>query len=168
MIEFLFKNYKGQIISIDLLIGIVIFLIVVIFSVSYWQTSLFNVRESLDRIDVQRLATQISDNLVKSPGIPDNWETSPTNARAIGLANHSHILETRKVANLTALNYSTLLTRFGLEGANFFFQLTDQAKNNITSAGLLLTSNATQAAVVERNVIYNQRPAYLTFIVWRN
>ena len=80
-------NKKGQTIMIDLMIAIVVFVIAVFFLFNMYEDNKKNIIEQQTMVDLQEKASQVSDVLVRSGGIPENWETlSLSDVNVIGLA----------------------------------------------------------------------------------
>jgi hypothetical protein len=92
---------KGQVFSGELLIAYVIFTMVLIMVVYLWSNVVEDILESEDIYDLESTAMDMSEKLMKTPGVPVDWNRS--NVDDIGLANTSRNLEEDKVTDFLYL-----------------------------------------------------------------
>ena len=86
----MYRRHKGQALSPDFLFSMSIFLVLVALSTVLW-TSTYAKGSSAKGIEELSLkAVDISESLVRSPGVPTDW-TNET-ASIIGLAEEDHLL----------------------------------------------------------------------------
>jgi hypothetical protein len=94
---------KGQIWSIDLIAGIIIFLIVIAVYFTF-VNNIYNMNDKqFDRVYSEALI--LSDTLL-AEGIPTDWIVN--NTQEIGLTNGKQRLDIHKVTNASAIDYSRL------------------------------------------------------------
>ncbi len=157
------KGKRGQVWSLDLITSIVIFLMVLMPLFFLWN---YVNRQNDQQIlfdEAENLALSVSDSLVRTRGIPEDWNTSSVNT--IGLATEENVLDVAKVSYFLTMGGSeynrtrTILTG----GYDFFFNLTDL---NGTNYGVVGSKPDDKTLVpVERYCLYNDRIAKLEFAI---
>ncbi len=125
---------KGQIFTIDFMISVAIFIIVLITIISTWYYIDTHIKEIESRRDMHSISLSISDALVRSPGHPTEWNT--TNVQSIGLAKEEYVLDVRKSMSLMNLDYDTARSIMRLGNYHVFIYLTDINGHNV-STGVL-------------------------------
>lgn len=88
-------NRRGQVFSGELLLAYVIFTMVLVLVAYVWSSVVGDILESEGIYDIENTGMDVSEELMKTPGIPEKWNTS--NVDAIGLVNTSRNLDERKV-----------------------------------------------------------------------
>lgn len=88
---------KGQIITTEFMLVGSILVILLIASLSFWYIGTTRFQENVDRTEVQLMALDISDQLVKSEGFPGDWNDDPTTTASLGLAIYERELDQSKV-----------------------------------------------------------------------
>ncbi len=68
---------------------------------------------------MESFAVTFSDNLLKSSGVPYNWNS--TNFSTIGLVSSQNILVPSKVSNFTNMSYDLLKQTFGIDYEFYFY-----------------------------------------------
>lgn len=133
------RNKKGQMQSIDAVLALASFAILLIFMINIWadlrQQSQYSV--SISRLETA--ANAIADELVNSPGTPYSWETNPSSALSLGLASSPGVLSLAKVSNFSSLTYGSAKTLLGVD-KNFYVVVS----NNSWSALYTLGNSAAQ------------------------
>ncbi len=112
-------SHKAQSSSIDLLVSFLVFIIVFIFILQFWSVSIKSTQSNTRRTDMESFAVSFSDNLLKSNGVPYNWNN--TNFNTIGLVSSQNILIPSKVSNFTSMSYDTLKQTFGIDYEFYFY-----------------------------------------------
>ena len=77
---------KAQTFSIDMAIGISLFLVAFGVVVSVWTSTMDKTHSSETVYEMEWMSTSVLDQLMRSPGIPKDWYTDPTGVAVIGLA----------------------------------------------------------------------------------
>ncbi|MEK6957978.1 MAG: hypothetical protein AABW99_03300 [archaeon] len=146
-------NQKGQAVLLDFAMALFLFMIMWIFI-----TSEFNVREAEairanDFGTMRARADYLLEGLVKTRGIPENWETlTLEDASSFGLAKTDRALSEAKLAAFSnfSSDYEGLRERLPLEEYDFFFEFSGIDDVNV---GLEPQGNADKV-VVQRIVTY--------------
>jgi len=139
----------------DLIISIVIFLTVLLPLFFVWSYINSQNQQQMLFDDTENLAFSVSDSLIRTKGMPDDWNSS--NVNSIGLASQENVLNSTKVGYFLAMGNSDYnKTRAILTGRyDFFFNLTDI---NGTSYGTIGDKPENRMVVpVERYCVYNER-----------
>jgi uncharacterized protein (UPF0333 family) len=148
-------NKKGQVWSLDFVTSLVIFFLVLVPLFFVWNYVNVQNMEQRTLNDIQMLALSVSDSLIRTRGIPENWNSS--NVNVIGLADEENVLNSTKVSHLMDMgNNEYELTKNILTGKyDFFFGITDL---NGTQYGTIGSKPADRTVVpVERYCLYNER-----------
>ncbi len=108
-------SMKAQAISLDLVAGLAIMLLLLSYYFVLWDTftEQYDAAFRKDSADVALIS--ISDQLVSSPGCPENWTLDPDNAPCIGLASTPNVLDREKVDAFSNLSYAYAKRAFGLD-----------------------------------------------------
>ncbi len=152
---------KGQVWSLDFITSVVAFLIVLIPLFFIWSYLNIQNQQQILFDEVETLTLSISDALVRTKGLPLDWNT--TNVDMIGLASQENILNATKVSyflNMGNNDYNR--TRAILTGGyDFFFNLTDI---NGSSYGTIGSKPPNRMTVpIERYCLQRQRIVKLEF-----
>ncbi|MBN2122329.1 hypothetical protein JW721_04735 [Candidatus Micrarchaeota archaeon] len=126
---------KGQINSIDFMIAVLIFAVILVFLIGFWFLNMAELSEMMGRDRLDSTSIAVSDMLIKTPGVPENWEDGPSDVWAIGLATTQNVLSKEKVANFTALDYNESREIMGLDG-DYYFYIEDLDGNRLHEAGV--------------------------------
>jgi len=126
---------KGQINTLDFLIAILVYTVLLIFIIGFWFVSLAEIEGMVMRDRIDSVAITISDMLLKTPGVPDNWEENSSNAGAIGLVWGQNVLDGEKLSNFTALDYNVSRELLGVDG-DFYFYVEDLDGNRLHECGV--------------------------------
>ncbi|MEM2955004.1 MAG: hypothetical protein QW625_03600 [Candidatus Nanoarchaeia archaeon] len=159
----IFNYSKGQVWSLDFITSLIIFLfafLVVFFIFSYLnaqsaQQAFFN--------DIESLSLSISDILVRTKGIPEDW--NETNVIAIGLASEENALNETKISYFFSMaNSDYERTKAILTGGyDFYFSLTDINGTSYGSIGS--KENVSFVVPIERYCLYKNRVVKLEFAI---
>lgn len=123
----MFKN-KGQVWYYDLFFGIVIFILV--FSIFMKSATNINDSEGETSKNLENSGKLFS-NILLSEGYPNNWNSS--SVVQIGLLTDERI-DSRKLANLSSMNYTTVKNLFRLREDYYFWF--ENASGTITINGI--------------------------------
>ena len=125
---------RGQAQSLDALVALISFALLMVFVLSIWADISKQAEQSVSISRLESTAIAVSDQLVQSPGVPYNWETSPLSVVSVGLASSPGVLSQAKLANLSALNYSSARTALGVD-RNFYVVVSDTNWSSLYSLG---------------------------------
>ncbi|MBU0456954.1 MAG: hypothetical protein ABH824_02605 [Nanoarchaeota archaeon] len=162
------KSKQGQLFSLDLVISLVAFIIVIFFVLSLWNLYLTRLGENINSEEMQLLAFQITDMLIKSPGDPNNWQDDPDNVTVIGLHLNPGYLDEDKLNTFLSLDYDQVKENFNIERFEFNFNILDLDGNIINSTGSSVNESASQAISTNRFVFIGNETRQLSFTLWRS
>jgi len=116
---------RGQAWSMDFVTSLVIFFLVLIPLLFIWNYVNIQSAEQRTLDEIEMLALTVSDSLIRTKGVPENWNSS--NVNVIGLAEEENILDPEKVSEFLSMgNNQYSLTKSILTGKyDFFFSITD-------------------------------------------
>jgi hypothetical protein len=165
------KKNKGQVWTLDFIIGLMLFIIVVLLSISMIR----DIYPSQKKVDVYHDAIYVSDSLLDA-GYPKNWTES--DVILPGIAGNNRINET-KLALFDNLDYYRAKTLLHIESDFIFFIKNTTDTINISGCvhGYNLTTDADcnpilsdldyeDLAKIDRMVIYNSTVMVMTVYVW--
>ncbi len=127
---------KGQVLTQDFTVSIVIFSAVLVLTfqlmdISYEKKSWFETNQ----IVVQDLMRKV-DYLVRNPGVPSGWNED--NVVVVGFADSDHMLNLTKLIMFKHMDYSKQRALFGVGGDNFYIALKNSSNDIIQLDGELL------------------------------
>ena len=114
-------NHKGQLNSIDSIVSVVIFTIVLTFILTFWFVNIQDIDKTIDRNKLEYDIISISDLLLKSSGIPSNWEENYSSVQMMGLVDSQNVLNENKLSNFTSMNYTELKEALGTIYEIYFY-----------------------------------------------
>lgn len=157
------SSRKAQLGMSDLFLAVSIFVVLlgaVVFTYNHY-TVKFESRQNFNRMQLATM--QITELLVKSPGMPADWESNSSKTRIIGLAYSSRNISEEKVSRFIDMSYDESKRIFGTNN-DFHFRLADMGGSLIAEKGYNATGNT--AISMERRVLYNGENAILSFTLW--
>lgn len=127
---------KAQTISIDMVFGFFIFLLFIIVSLYIWNIYTLRYSYYVEDNEKRLVAYEVSDLLLRQPGIPGQWETMPLdNVSVLGLAWNDHNLSQEKIdAFLQQSNgsYDKIKKLLNIERFDYLFRVVDPDRSTIT------------------------------------
>lgn len=161
----LLNSKKGQLNSIDFLIAAVVFMFLLVFFVGYWYVSAGDLQNTITRNRLESLGVTITDNFVKSPGVPSNWTDNTSFIQSVGFVSSQNILAESKLENFTNLDYNISRTMLGLSTAQgFYFYVDDVDGDRRYQSGNSSTSG--QVISITRAAILNGEKVKVRLIVY--
>lgn len=133
---------KGQIISVDLIVSVVIFISVFAVCLLVSVRSLEELRDSYESSILNKKVQRISEILVRTQGLPQDW--NETSATSIGLAESEFILNYTKILRLKNMQASRVRSLLGLGEYDFFVNITNLTRQSFPE-GLTIGSEPTDA-----------------------
>ena len=152
---------NGQVWSLDFITSVLVFLVVLIPLFFVWNYVNIQNQQQILFDEVETLTLSISDSLIRTKGLPEDWNTSDVSS--IGLSSEENVLNVTKVSYfLTMGNSEYNRTRAILTGGyDFFFNLTDI---NGTAHGTIGSKPQDRMTIpIERYCLYDERIAKLEF-----
>ncbi|MBI5553699.1 MAG: hypothetical protein HY917_03055 [Candidatus Diapherotrites archaeon] len=118
---------RGQAVSYDLAMAMFIFVMVLAGIIMLWTSNLKSFETQFSFNEAQVKAFLLSDLLLKSPGVPVDWETRDLNGvTSLGLARKDRVLDSGKVLRFkdwVDSNYSEVKAKLALPTYEVFIQL---------------------------------------------
>lgn len=125
---------RGQTNAIDAVLAIVIFAIIIAVFLSFWANGTSSVKGMLQKNRLEYAALAVSDMLVKSPGLPFDWEKNVSSVQEIGLASGENALSREKLSAFANVSYADAKKLLGVD-SDFFFYVEDRNGSRIYEAG---------------------------------
>ena len=158
---------KGQLFSIDAIAALVIFLVIFVFLISLWNLYSIKLNQNVASEELHLLAFQTTDLLLKTKGMPENWELAEGNISVIGLNAYPGVLNKNKVDVFLAMDYDLAKTYFNLERFEFSFKILNLNDNVIDSLGLDSDEEAEEIVSVVSFVELEGVVRKIEFTLWR-
>jgi hypothetical protein len=114
---------KGQLFTTDYIIGVAVFLLVFGICLFTWQKVAYTMENDYFTYELKYTARRASEQLVRSPGAPANWEEDVSSLRALGLAEDYGVISRDKVDELANIEYDTLREHLGMGGKEFYMRI---------------------------------------------
>lgn len=140
---------KGQIGSLDFIIALFIFVLLIAGFVMLW--GMFSLRyiEYAHSLEDRLSAMAVSDRLLHSGGYPLNWMVVPLSAQSIGFAALPNELDWGKVSSFSSLNYTDQKRLLGID-QEFLIKIDGLDGARYATIGIDPGINASRAAEVTR------------------
>lgn len=162
---------KGQVWVTDFIISVVIFFGIIVILIFAWNNTINQNQEQIDFNIIENTALSVSDSLVRTPGIPKDWNEDTL--ISLGLAISENILNKTKVQKMLNIPDSKIKSSLGISGLEFYMELKYlngtiiELSGNPVVKGTSPASTASIVVPVERYVIYDGFPSKFVFILWR-
>ena len=148
---------------IDFMVGLMLFLVAIAFITSQFDLRLNEANKESDLETMRIKANYAVDFLVKSPGIPSNWESLPIDdLNKLGIAKTDRVMSEEKINAFSSGTYEKLRSALELNAYDFFFKFTGVDDFN---AGFQPPSNANNI-MVERIVRYKNETGVVKLNVY--
>ncbi|MFH2105778.1 MAG: hypothetical protein ABII22_00830 [Candidatus Micrarchaeota archaeon] len=144
--------------SLDFMFSTFIFLIVFMYLILLYSNYVdkYNIEEVKRALESEALSA--SEILVKTQGVPYNWEKNTSQIYSIGLANSENVLDGDKVSFISSLNYDLLKNYTGFS-RDYYLRLKTISGTTVFEKG---NSTGELSVSIIRTVIYNNSIARLT------
>ncbi|MBU0629264.1 MAG: hypothetical protein KKC75_08820 [Nanoarchaeota archaeon] len=155
---------KSQIATIDLFIALFVATALVLALIFTWNRYSEVLNDDSQYRELQIVAFQTSDLLVKFQGEPSNWEQNPDSVDTIGLASSDRNISAAKLNSFLNLPYNITSQSLGLETLNFYLQL-----NHINGTQLADYGRTPKNTIVriQRFVSYQDEKAIMEIALWK-
>lgn len=154
---------KGQVWSLDLAVSMIIFIGALASVVFAWNFMSTGTIESQEMKSLQLKSLGISDSLMRTPGIPEDWNKS--NVVVIGLVTDG-LLDRHKVEQLISMDHNKTLQLLDLGGYDFYFEISDINGTVYNNTLPVISPDAKIIVPSERYATYNGRAAKVKFVIW--
>ena len=176
---------KGQVFSGEFIIAYMIFIVVLSMVIYLWNSTTRGVLDSDIQFSLNEKATDAAEQIIRTPGSPNNWYENLSNIYSVGLANESRILLRDKVLSFTEListsnnsycegdpNYECHRNLLGLSNYEFFFNITYMNKSTVMINETMIFGgrpavNETRKVTIGRTAILENEIVHLYLTVWR-
>jgi len=165
--SFQLKNKRGQVFSVDLVVTVIAFIIIFVFLISFWNLNVLRFSERKYSDELQLLSFQTTDILIKSPGVPNNWEDNSNNISVIGLGLSLGYLDANKVNTFLGLDYDLTKEKFNIERFDYRFELLSIDGEVLNTSGANLSNNLLENIAVSRIVMIGNETRLIQFNLWR-
>ncbi len=166
-------NKKTQLIAIDLIIAVTIFVFIIVITIfPLWNIYEVKLNERVDKTKMELKSFQVADKLIKTPGIPNGWETleDEDGIISLGLAMRNKEILKEKSEKFTQLSEETIKTKLKIKEYNFYFLLKDLNNNEIGSRGSI-PQNPKTVFSIKDYVLYNdngvKQDAVMEIKIWK-
>jgi len=154
---------KAQIVIMDLFFAVFLFIVLLVSFFVRWNVYQLRFSDALMRNEVELYTLQLADQLLKSPGVPENWEDFNSTPDLIGLSSKSIIISDKKLEAFKNLGYANIVNSTNVGLYNFYFLL---VKDNVSIVEIGNYSSG-QAVNLRRNVIYKDGVANVEISLWK-
>jgi len=156
---------KGQINTVDLIVSLMIFIMVLTIGLTVWNTSYARINDLEATRNAHENAYFVTNELVKGPGAPTNWNSS--NVIQIGLADKQNVVTFSKWNELHKFANTTISAQLGVTTYNAYLVLKRTDGTIIDWVGLPTNSSTRLAAVMLSYVVFNSTVVKLEVTVWQ-
>ncbi|HLC74359.1 MAG TPA: hypothetical protein VJH88_00715 [Candidatus Nanoarchaeia archaeon] len=156
---------KAQLFSLESILSIVLFIIVILFLLSFWNLYSSRLSSQIHSEELQLQAAQVTDILVSSRGYPDAWEADPASVVIPGLMLNPGSLDEQKLNQFLALDYETLKQLLNIERFDIAFELRDVSGNVLENRGNI-SSTADEAVVFQRLMLLKNQTRQVYVALW--
>lgn len=156
---------KGQLLSIDLLASILVFSAMLLFLFNSWQANALAWDNQKAALETEQRALFQANQLVESPGFPENWSSSDVNA--IGLAARPFLLSTEKIDELASMDYNSMRKAMNLQAYDVQIEIgSDPLSPDYRLIGQSPDEN-THIVVIERKIVLGGKQDVFRFYLFR-
>jgi hypothetical protein len=158
---------KAQIWTLDFSISILIFISAMIAVLFAWNYVSSGYQENQELREMQLKVLTISDSLIRTPGLPDDWDSD--SVEVIGLAGEENVLDPLKVrefVNMSDANYSRVKALLDISLYDFYFEVEDLNGTVHENTTFPMSPSTTLVVPTERYSLYNDRIVKVRFVLW--
>jgi len=174
-------NRRGQLFSGDIAMATAVFLVSLSTAFLLWNSVSGDLERSENLRLLSKLASESIEQLVRTPGLPEDWSygmaiADPTVLKSLGLATTDRVINETKayefIQLMNSTNYDDYRHLMGLGIYHFQLNVTDLNGTAIEVRGLRFSvgeplSDYTEAVSMFRTAIYDDEIVRLTYVVWR-
>lgn len=153
----------------DFLASVTIFIVVLATILFAWT---YVGKESSSQLEMKRMETKamdISDSLVMTPGVPEDW--TPGSVQSLGFAQDEWGLNSTKIASMAGMDYDLVRTKLGAGLYEFYMRIYDKDNQTLdlgmadAEAGTYPDSSK-MVAKSQRYVVVDGVPSVMEFYLW--
>jgi len=154
---------RGLVFTLDLIISVLAFSLIILSVLWLWESTDYNMRKYLEQSRRLKGLEQASTALVKTPGNPPNWESSPvslSNVKSLGLAGKDNVLDRAKLESLDDADYETTRKLLALGVQDFRLEVTGNiTKDPYTAYDIGQDLGTGEEQVIIRYAVLDGQPA---------
>ena len=155
---------KGQVWTLDMALSLMIFFAALISVTMAWNFISSDIAEGQEMTEMQLKAMTVSDALIRTPGIPEDWNNDTVTV--IGLAYDDNELDSSKVSEFVSMSYQKSRSLLGIVPYNFYFEVEDINGTVYTNSSLPMDPDADVIIPAIRYASYNGRIVKVNFFLW--
>lgn len=155
---------KGQVWSLDMALSLMIFFSALISVTLAWNFISADIIEKQEMTEMQLKAMTLSDSLIRTPGIPADWNESTV--KVLGLADDDNRLNYGKVEEFVNMSYSKSRSMLDISPYQYYFEVADINGTVYKNSSAGIPSSAYIVIPAIRYATYNERIVRVTFALW--
>lgn len=158
---------KAQLWSLDFAMSMLIFMSALFAMIFAWNYISANSTETQEMKELQYKALTISDSLIRTPGIPLDWDEGTV--EVLGLAEDENVLNVTKVryfVNMIDTDYDRAKGLMDIGFYDFSFNVTDLNGTVYESTASQVSNTSVMVIPIERYTLYNDRIVKVMFVIW--
>jgi hypothetical protein len=171
-----FEDRKGQLFSGDMVMGSIVFIAALAMAFFLWNSVTDDINRSEDLRTMQKKGTEAIDQLIRTPGIPEDW--NQFNVDIPGLASDDRIINESKAISFMSLmnssdsSYDDNKHKLGVAPYEFYLNATDLNGTTLRISGQDFSvgevpSDESETISFPRTAIFNDTIIRINFILWQ-
>lgn len=153
------RKFKGQLGLTEFLLVSFVLVGLLAASIGFWNYGNEKIRENVERTDFETAAISVSDQIIKSPGLPLDWHENVNRTVSIGLVDHDRKLNQAKIDKFVNMSYGELRDYLGIENYQFRFRISSlenslKFEGGVAPADPDIVVNARRVAVLGNEIVY--------------
>ncbi|MEK6934655.1 MAG: hypothetical protein AABW46_02145 [Nanoarchaeota archaeon] len=164
---------KAQVNTIDLIIAVSLFFVLILSFILIWDNYAKKLDEKVKYDNIAEKAIKITDVLVNTHGIPDDWETDSENVQIIGLTSNARIVSDNKLEEFVNLDYNFIKQNFNIEAFDFYLKVVDsnnkiiQIDDDNVEIGIKPSLDSEDVITIQRIIARGGTEVVLEFTLWK-
>ncbi|MBN2330919.1 MAG: hypothetical protein JXC85_03820 [Candidatus Aenigmarchaeota archaeon] len=158
---------KAQVWSLDFALSLVIFMTSLFAVIFAWNYISVNALENQAMKDLQVKALALSDSLIRTRGIPLDWNESTV--EVVGLAQDQNVLDVSKVGlfiDMSIVDEDQLKGLMDIGLHDFYFEVRDINGTVYANTTTPVSTASPIVVPIERYAIYDERIVKVNFVLW--
>lgn len=158
---------KAQVWSLDFALSLIIFMTSLFAVIFAWNYISVNAMENQEIKDLQMKALALSDSLMRTRGIPADWNES--GVKVIGLAEDENVLNVTKVMlfiNMSVNDNDHLRGLMDIGLYDFYFEVKDINGTVYANTTTPVSTTSPIVMPIERYTMYDERIVKVRFVIW--
>lgn len=153
------KTHKGQVSMTEFAMVSVILISLLLVSIEFWNFGNMKLKENIDRETIESTVISVSDQMIKSGGMPEDWYKNTNTTVSIGLVDYDRNLNRDKIKKFVNMSYDEARNYLGISNYNFYFKVSSlessvkyQTGKNISNPNIVV--NSRRAAVLDNEIVH--------------